>query len=303
MKDCQVFILLGQSQAVGHGIPMDEQDKIKTPLKNVFGLSRQSNQSFDLKELIWEGYTSHQMNLAEEQDHTYSLANCLATLWQKEIDDGADLPDLYIIHIAIGAEGVTDKYFPNGESRKYMWNPSCNKKLIPGKLGTVDISLYPFTLHILSLLKDSFRKLGKKYKILNLYWRGGENDIETPVETLKAELKPIYEKILFGCCEAIGYQVPITLNRIVSFEAISKKEQSEEFAKSLTYINTLFDELSRENENISIFDSRCAPFYKENESRNGLFVDDMVHYQPQVNWWNAQKIIESAKEKSARNRK
>lgn len=28
-----VFILLGQSNAVGHGLPMDEQDKISVPLK------------------------------------------------------------------------------------------------------------------------------------------------------------------------------------------------------------------------------------------------------------------------------
>ena len=63
----QVFILFVQSQAVGHAIPMEENDKIKTPLKNVFGLSRSDNQSFDIKALTWRGYTSGGMNLAEEQ--------------------------------------------------------------------------------------------------------------------------------------------------------------------------------------------------------------------------------------------
>ena len=78
LKKNQVFILFGQSQAVGHGIPMEEKDKIKEPLKNVFGLHRRNNQSFDIQKLTWEGYTSNGMNLAEEQDDTYSLANCLA---------------------------------------------------------------------------------------------------------------------------------------------------------------------------------------------------------------------------------
>ena len=65
-----VFILLGQSNAVGHGIPMEEKDRITTPLKNVFGLHRRENQRFDLQKLIWSGYESGGMNLAEEQDHT-----------------------------------------------------------------------------------------------------------------------------------------------------------------------------------------------------------------------------------------
>ena len=91
-----VFILLGQSNAVGHGIPMREEDKIIEPMENVFGLSRDFNQSFENTELKWSGYTSFGMNLAEEQDNTYSLANCLAKLWQDEIDKGnkRNLPDL-----------------------------------------------------------------------------------------------------------------------------------------------------------------------------------------------------------------
>ena len=105
-----VFILLGQSNAVGHDLPMQEQDKIKIPLKNVFGLSRVHNQSYDHASLVWDGYVSAGMNLAEEQDDTYSLANCLARRWQDAIDGGVTLPDLYIVHIAIGAQGVTERY-------------------------------------------------------------------------------------------------------------------------------------------------------------------------------------------------
>ena len=106
MKKVAVFMLFGQSNAVGHAMPMEEKDIINTPLKNVYGLSRDKNQSFDTTELIFEGYTSHSMNLAEKQDNTYSVANCLAQRWQNDIDAGVDLPDLYIIHIAIGAQGV-----------------------------------------------------------------------------------------------------------------------------------------------------------------------------------------------------
>ena len=34
------FILLGQSNAAGHGVPMKEEDKVHLPMKNVFGLPR-----------------------------------------------------------------------------------------------------------------------------------------------------------------------------------------------------------------------------------------------------------------------
>ena len=73
-KDAAVFLLFGQSNAVGHILPMREADKILEPMKNVFGLSRRLNQSFDIGELRWTGYTSFDMNLAETQDHTYSVA-------------------------------------------------------------------------------------------------------------------------------------------------------------------------------------------------------------------------------------
>ncbi|NLK49034.1 MAG: hypothetical protein GX294_00115, partial [Candidatus Cloacimonetes bacterium] len=92
-----VFILMGQSNAVGYATSMTEQDKINTPLKNVYGLTRTHNLSYENQELVWTGYTSHDTILGEENDHTYSVANCLARFWQDAIDDGVDLPDLYII--------------------------------------------------------------------------------------------------------------------------------------------------------------------------------------------------------------
>jgi hypothetical protein len=149
---------------------MKEEDKILSPLKNVFGLARKDNQSFDNKELIWSGYTSFGMNLAEEQDNSYSIPNCLAALWQKHIDDGNELklPDLYIIQIAIGAQGV---------SEKYMWHPDREKKLIPGKLADVDISLFPFSEHVFSLLDEGLKRKDLDYEIIGLHWRGGENDV------------------------------------------------------------------------------------------------------------------------------
>ena len=282
-KKAAVFILLGQSNAVGHGIPMEEKDIINTPLENVFGLSRKDNQSFDNKELVWSGYTSFGMNLAEEQDNTYSIANCLAALWQNHIDSGnvLGLPDLYIIQIAIGAQGVTDGY---------MWHPDREKKLVPGKLGTVDISLFPFCEHIFGLLDDSFVKMDMDYEIIGLHWRGGENDVTATDECLSKYLKNIYTKLL-DLFNSLLNTPPIVLHKIVCPDRMNDMDPTGKHLANMNYINSVFDMLQKQYENVSIFDVRNAPQYVPNIRGNGLFIEDAVHFTPEVNRWVANHII------------
>ena len=278
-----VFILLGQSNAVGHGLPMREEDIIKTPLKNVFGLSRNENQSFDSKELVWSGYTSFGMNLAEEQDNTYSVANCLAALWQKHIDEGnrAQLPDLYIIQIAIGAQGVTEEY---------MWHPDREKKLIPGVLGTVDISLFPFCGHIFGLLDDSFAKMDMEYRIIGLHWRGGENDVTAAEEYLSDHLESIYTR-LFDSFNHLLHTPPIVLHKIVCPDRMNDMDPTGQYLAKMNYINSVFDALQNRYANVSVFDVRNAPQYIPDIRGNGLFIEDAVHFTPEVNRWVASCIM------------
>lgn len=276
-----VFILLGQSNAVGHGIPMKTEDIISAPLKNVFGLSRADNQSFHNEKLCWSGYTSFGMNLAEEQDNTYSVANCLATLWQEQIDGGKSLPDLYIIQIAIGAQGVT---------KGYMWYPEREETLISGTLGTVNISLFPFAKHIFSLLDESLKETD--YEIIGLHWRGGENDTSATAETLSAELFGIYERIFDEFFEILK-NPPTVLHKLVCHERMA--ELGEERIPNMHYINEVFGLLEAKYENVSIFDPSTLPEFVPNVRGNGLFIDDVVHFTPEVNKRVAEWIIDNYK--------
>ncbi len=278
-----VFILLGQSNAVGHGVPMKERDVISKPLKNVFGLKRKDNQSFNLERLVWSGYTSAGTNLAEEQDNTYSVANCLASLWQERIDNGEALPDLHIIQIAIGAEGVTDGY---------MWHPERAPKLVPGKLGKVDISLFPFSKHIFSLLDASFNELGKEYEIIGLHWRGGENDVTADTDILESTLFDIYSHI-FGSFRDILGQVPIVLHKLVAKDRMYDKDPSGKQYENMLYIDSVFERLEAENKNITVFDPSKAPQYIDGVRGNGIFLADCVHFTPEVNMWVAECIIDN----------
>ena len=284
-KKAAVFIILGQSNAVGHGIPMTDADKITTPLKNVFGLDRRSNQTFDSRELVWSGYTSGGMNLAEEQDHTYSIPNCLARLWQDHIDAGneCNLPDLYIIQIAIGAQGVTEGY---------MWHPGYEKKLIPGVLGTVNISLFPFACHIFSLLDDSFHKRGIGYDIIGLHWRGGENDVTAADEYLSQHLKNIYVR-LFDAFNAQLGTPPIVLHRMVCPDRMNDMDPTGQYLERMHYINHVFAELAAEYGNIRLFDPRQAPYFIGDVYGNGLFMEDAVHFTPEGNRWIAETVLQT----------
>lgn len=281
--DAVVFLLFGQSNAVGHILPMREEDKILQPMKNVFGLSRTLNQSFDIQELQWAGYTSFDMNLAETQDHTYSIANCLAQLWQDQVDTGTDLPDLHIIHIAIGAQGVTEKF---------MWYPDREKKIIPGELGTVDISMYPFALHILSLLEDSFKRLGKTYEIMGMHWLGGAEDMIIPIETLNKVLDDLYLQMFRDMRKAAGCDFPVILYKLEYPGRAMDMDSSGNYLKRMYFINATFEFLSRTCENVRIFDNRWIPFYDPYVRGNGLYQDvDVVHHTELTNRWITQWIL------------
>ena len=286
MKDAAVFILLGQSNAVGHSVPMAEEDKIVTPMKNVFGLHRDVNQSYDVARLTWSGYTSAGMNLGETQDDTYSVANCLARTWQDAVDAGQKLPDLYIIHIAIGAQGVT---------QKYMWYPDREKgTLTPGKLRTANMALFPLTCRVLSLVDDSFKKLGKSYEIMGLHWRGGEEEDGMKVEVLEPVLKGLYNRIFAGFWSALGEKVPTVIHRLACVDRwIMQDARTGCSSESGAYINSVFDALAEEHENVTVFDVRNAPHFVPDVPGNNLFKEDLVHYTPESNRWVASEIMKA----------
>lgn len=277
-----IFMLFGQSNAVGHAMPMKEEDIIE-PLSNVWGLNREPNQSFDTERLKFSHYTSYGMNLAETQDNTYSVANQLARAWQAEIDSGnkAGLPDLYIIHIAIGSQGLFG-----------MWSMNRERRLIPGKLGDVDISLYPFTVHILQLLRKHLGMCDLEPEFVGLHWRGGEQETRYLLDSLRVELKPAYKRFFAGLREAIGYTVPVVLHRLPFKDVMLKEDPTGAHLEAMEYINQVFDELSTEQEATTTFEPKNCPFYDEYAWDKNIFRWDLIHYTGEMNTWVANTILE-----------
>lgn len=293
-KKAAIFILIGQSNAVGHAMPMKEEDIIGEPLKNVKGLNREPNQSFDTDRLKFTGYTSFGMNLGETQDNTYSVANELARRWQQEIDNGneANLPDLYIIHIAIGAQGLFG-----------MWKMTRPKKLIPGKLGDVDISLYPLTVHVLEKLHAHLLVEDIEPEFVGLHWRGGEQETRYELESLKKELKDEYKAFFAGLRAAMGeeYTVPVVLHRMPFEDVMKKEDPSGKHLEAMNYINQVFDELSVEQNHTTTFEPKRCPFYDEYAWDKNIFRWDLIHYKGEVNAWVAEEILKEFKARRTKN--
>ncbi len=292
-KKAAVFILLGQSNATGHRAYMAEEDKIIDPMKNVFGLRWQENQSYDSSELVWSGYTSHSMNLGEIQDHTYSVSNCLAKLWQKAVDQGAQLPDLHIIHISIGGQSLSPaELLPKDGYDRDMWDPDREKKLFPGRLeDNVNVSLYPLAKHVFSLVEDSFRKLGKDYEVIGMHWRGGESEYLVQPAVLEQYLMGLYERFFDGLYNSLGVVPPVVLHKMACDSLMTELDSSGEYMKGFCHINQVFEQLSKKYDNVSVFDVRQYPDYDPGSHTRGLFQEDACHFLSEVNRWVAAQLF------------
>lgn len=287
MKKIAVFMLFGQSNAVGHAMPMEKCDYIAEPLNNVFGLHRRDNQSYDITELKFSGYTSFGMNLAETQDNTYSVANCLARRWQDEIDAGALLPDLYIIHIAIGSQGLFD-----------MWHPDREKVMMPGVLGRVNISMYPLATLVLSLFNKYCRDNGLSPDFVGMHWRGGEQEFRrSKDELISLGIKDMYIRFFNGLRTALGYETPIILHKMPYKAVLMKDDPTGGLLDSMYYINSVFEELCAELNGVSMFDVTRAPFYDEGQWDFGIYRWDLIHYLGKTNDWVASEILKEYKER------
>lgn len=280
-----VLIVLGQSNAHGHGLAMREEDKILEPLRNVWGLGRELNQSLDLQRVTWTGYTTHGMNLGETQDHTYCLASEFAKLWQGHVDAGNEmgLPDLYIIQISIGAQGVS---LCKGEKWN-MWYPYREPRLIPGKLCTVDISLYPFTVMVLQLAMDDLRSRKANPVVIGLHWSGG-NDTGLPIGQL-TDLESHFRYMFAGFRKAVGQEYTQYVYKQLHVQrAIDLGNPIE----SLHFNNRVYQNLADTIGYIRILSAQDSPYWEEGTMTNGIFVEDHVHYTEEVHKWFARYQFE-----------
>ena len=276
-KKAVVFIC-GQSNAHAHGQVLPECDRITTPLTHVFSLDRDPNQSFDITNVQWSGFTTAGKNLGESQDHTCSLGYNLARLWQSAIDAGASLPDLYIVQISIGSQGII-----NG-----MWNRDREKVLIPGPLGTVNIALFPLAQHIFKLVMED---LGEP-ELLGFHWIGSEQEIWH--EAYKApDIEERYDHFFDTLLAAIGAPCPVYFYETYFKLCCRRFGIPEEAGDGVNA--ALYRQAKRLD--ATLVRAKDSPFWDEAAQGYGIFAADNGHYLAKVQQWFAQRFFDEVLER------
>jgi len=276
-KACVLFIN-GQSNATAHMQYLKEEDRVYEPMKNVFSLDKNPNQSFDIDDVVWSGWTSMGKNLGETQDHTASLAYFIAKKWQAAIDAGKDLPNLYIVQISFGSQGII-----NG-----MWNRDKELILKPGKLGEGDISLLPLALRTNRMVMDNLTKAGLNPKVIGWHWLGCEQEIWHEAY-LRDDFQERYDYHFDKMVESMGGDVPVCLYQVVV------KGGCERFDLPLEAEDYINKELDRQAERLGakMNDVRKTPMWDENDPVTyGVLYSDRAHALPIVHEWFAERFLE-----------
>lgn len=271
-------MVLGQSNAYAHGTLLPKEEQVTEPMKNVHGLSKESNLSYDLKDVKWGGYTTCGMNLGNSWDHTCSICNYFAKMWQAAIDGGRKLPDLYIIHIAIGGQGIA-QFEVRGLN---MWYPFREPVIEKLEGNEYNISLYPLTTEILSLAMMNLIGAGKHPKIIGLHWNQWETDCETGSNALN-NFADNLRNLMWGFCTALGSDRQGSGIPIYLYRAFCERYGMDRIQK----INEIFNNMTKEYEKCKVLDLEESGMYLPEPVTKGIFLKDGVHYTPEAHKWFA----------------
>ena len=272
-----VLFISGQSNATAHHQFLAEEDRVYEPMKNVWSLDRNPNQSFDITDVTWSGWTSMGKNLGESQDHTASLAYFVAKKWQAAIDAGKDLPDLYIVQVSIGSQGII-----NG-----MWNRDKERVIKPGILGEADISLLSLSLHINNLAMQNLKNAGKNPEVIGWHWLGCEQEVWDEAYN-RDDFKERYNYHFDVMRESMGGDVPTYLYKIVVRGGL------ERYNLPLESGGIINEEIVRQTKRLGakLIDPRECPWWDPKDHLYyGVLATDRAHYVPKVQKWFADKFM------------
>lgn len=273
-SDAAVVFIGGQSNAHAHMQAMDPADRVTEPMKNVFKLDATRNQSFDTTDAFWSGFTTQDYNLGEVQDDTYSFAYYLATKWQRAKDEGKPLPDLYIVQISIGSQGIL-----NG-----LWNKDIQPVIVPGPIGVCWVSLYWLALHVNPLVIQNLKAHFKHPTVLGWHWIGSDQDVvhggyDHP------DFHTRYDEFFDTMLPTMD-NPPLYLYKPVYYKLAEDHE-----AFRMEGIHGVTDELRRQmtrypkSELVEV-DKDC-PNWDPTDELSGVFSPDNIHYRKETQEWLA----------------
>ena len=272
--DAAVLFVFGQSNAHAHSQFLEESMRLYTPLTHVFSLARQSNQSLIINRVTFEGYKTEGMNLGETQNHTACFAYYTALAWEKAVLSGEELPDLFIVQVSIGSQGIVGG----------MWNRDKAPALRPGTLHRADIALLPWTEKINHLVMQQLKEQFCHPVVIGCHWIGSENDCVKGCFD-HPQLDERYDEHFDRLLGSIGQPCKLYLYEIVL--------EPDKTADARAPINKA---LKRQTERLPAVrfvktDGECPYMNHDPSAHFGIFDRDDVHYLPRTQRWFSDSFL------------
>lgn len=276
-NDAPVFIVMGQSNSYGHGTSLSTNDRVTTPLANVFSLNRNTLYKTDVgvSDVVWEGLTTlNQHNIATNSgDHTASAAKEFGRLWQAHIAGGnpLGLPNLYVIEAGWGSQGMT---LGSGNDR---WSPDRDSASVE--------SLYWRVTKTVRCAIQHLKAQGKNPRIIRVHWNQWETEAWSgggAGSDLAARAN--FERMLRGFNDALGADAPWAFfyPHSTTYGAYS------EGGKPLNVRRSVISTVAADTVRRRLINPQLSPSWTGVAPDYGIYVADNVHYSAAVQKWFAQ---------------
>ncbi|MGW2543945.1 discoidin domain-containing protein [Kitasatospora sp. NPDC001574] len=300
-NDAPVLIVLGQSNADGWTAPLEAADRTKCQsLSRVKGLNRTHNRTAGATSATWAQYTCAGNNLGDEFNggNNYTVASATALRWQRATEAGAKLPDLNVIHIAWGSQGIQS-------------TDGTNNRWWPDRDPTDVASLFPLAINTITNGLRALQEAGKQPRVIGIHWNQWESEASNRSTISVDHVRQAFLKVLEPIrTVAGGTDAPVFLYRPRStildktatlqardalvdiagtapYQLIDAKDAtaltySADHATSQpgAYLYTLRDRTEQQIEDTT------WNMTKE-EKQLGIFSADAIHYRSEVQKWFA----------------
>ncbi|MFD5086851.1 discoidin domain-containing protein [Kitasatospora sp. NPDC058406] len=279
--DAPVLIVLGQSNAVGWSTSITDSADLAqcNSFAHVKGLKTAQNRVVGALNATWTPYTCAGSNLGSDRTtsyNAYNTATVTALRWERAIQAGASLPDLNVIHVAWGSQGVQRFDWPSDR-----WWPDRNPSDVE--------SLYQFTLNTISNGLRALQEAGKRPRIIGMHWNQWEAEASQKTTVSTSRVQQAFLNVLepLRTVTGAGTSTPIFLYRprTTNYD----ETETQHVTEALTGL------ANRPAPNpYTLIDPALAttatgtPLYDPSVVKNyGIFNGDGVHYTRAVHEWFA----------------
>jgi hypothetical protein len=280
--DVAVFFAMGQSNSVSRSFLSIGSDQVNVPLANVHIARANKNMNYKNATMNWEAFSTNvkgnvmgkDSSLNRDETQSDKLANSpayIARQWQNAKDNGHSLPDLYIVHVAIGGQGISCALKTNND-----WCIDKDQNAVS--------SLYWLSRALIQRTLTSLRAAGHRPRIVGVDWDQWESDADSSVAA--KDYGQNIKGLINGLSAAAGVPLPVWLH-----QPNQNKSGAHNTAAISSHIHQL---IQSDPKRYKLID----PVTQGGMKQSGLFNADGIHYKEAVQKWMALKIWDEIAKKN-----